>query len=389
MKYNFDEIIDRKNTNSLKYDFATERGKPEGVLPMWVADMDFRVPPCVQEKIKESAELGIFGYSDVKSEYFHAIENWYKRFYSYQLQEEWLVKTPGVVFAIASAIRAFSEKGDGILIQPPVYYPFRNEILHNARKLVTSDLRLHNDHYEIDFSDFENKIKRNKVKIFLLCNPHNPVGRVFKEDELRRMGEICVRHGVIVVSDEIHCDLVYPGHKHVVFASLSKEIEQITISCTSPSKTFNLAGLQVSNIFIANKSLRARFNKAVARTGYAQMNLFGLVACQAAYESGHEWLEQLIEYLGGNLKFVRTFLQNRLDGIRLIEPEGTYLVWLDCRELSLNEEEREDLIVQKAGLWLDGGRLFGPCGEGFERINIACPRQTLETAFYRLLDALE
>jgi cystathionine beta-lyase len=214
------------------------------------------------------------------------------------------------------------------------------------------------------------------------------VGRVFKEEELRRMGEICERYGVIVVSDEIHCDLVFPGHKHHVFASLAKEFEQITISCTSPSKTFNLAGLQVANVFIANKSLRAKFNKAVAQTGYGQLNFFGLIACQAAYESGHEWLRQLNEYLRGNLEFARTFLQNRLEGIRLIEPEGTYLIWLDCRELFLSDEEREELIVQKAGLWFEGGRLYGACGEGFERINIACPRQTLETAFYRLLEAL-
>jgi cystathionine beta-lyase len=389
MKFNFDEIIDRKNTNSLKYDFAVERGKPEGVLPLWVADMDFRVPPCVQDKIKEHVERGIFGYSDAKSEYFHAIENWYKKYYDYQLREDWLVKTPGVVFAIASAIRAFSEKGDGVLIQPPVYYPFREEILYNSRKLVTNELHLSSERYEIDFGDFENKIRKNKVKLFILCNPHNPVGRVFREDELRRMGEICARHGVIVVADEIHSDLIFPGHKHIVFASLSEQFEQITISCTSPSKTFNLAGLQVANIFIANKALRAKFNKAVAQTGYGQLNLFGLVASQAAYESGREWLEQLHEYLCGNLKFARDFLLNRLDGVRLVEPEGTYLIWLDCRGLSLNEQEREELIVKKAGLWLDSGRMFGECGEGFERINIACPRKTLETAFYRLLGALE
>ncbi|MDR0220659.1 MAG: pyridoxal phosphate-dependent aminotransferase [Lachnospiraceae bacterium] len=388
MKYNFDEIIDRKNTNSLKYDFAVERGKPEGVLPLWVADMDFRVPPCVQDKIKEHVERGIFGYSDAKSEYFHAIENWYKQYYGYQLREEWLVKTPGVVFAIAASIRAFSERGDGVLIQPPVYYPFREEILYNSRKLVTNELHLSGERYEIDLGDFENKIRKNKVKLFILCNPHNPVGRVFREDELRRMGEICARHGVIVVADEIHSDLIFPGHKHIVFAGLSEEFEQMTISCTSPSKTFNLAGLQVANIFIANKGLRAKFNKAVAQTGYGQLNLFGLVASQAAYESGREWLEQLGEYLNGNLKFARDFLLNRLDGVRLIEPEGTYLIWLDCRGLSLNEEEREELIVKKAGLWLDSGRMFGECGEGFERINIACPRKTLETAFYRLLEAL-
>ncbi len=388
MKYNFDEIIDRKNTNSLKHDFAQERGKPEGVLPLWVADMDFRVPPCVQEKIKKSAELGIFGYSDVKSEYFAAIEKWYRKYYEYQLKEEWLVKTPGVVFAISAAIRAFSQKGDGILIQPPVYYPFREEILHNARKLVSNDLVLRHGRYEIDFGDFEKKIRGHKVKIFLLCNPHNPVGRVFKDWELMKMGEICRKYGVIIVCDEIHSEFIYPGHRHQVFAGLGSAFEQMAVTCTSPSKAFNLAGLQVANIFIANEEMRKKFHQAIARTGYFELNLFGLVACQAAYEGGREWLEQLNQYLKGNLDFIRTFLQKRLPQIRLIEPEGTYLIWLDCHGLSLSEEEREELIVKKAGLWLDSGGMFGKSGEGFERINIACPRKTLETAAHRLLDAL-
>ncbi len=388
MIYDFDEIIDRKNTNSLKYDFASERGKPEGVLPLWVADMDFRVPPCVQDKIKESAELGIFGYSDVKKEYFTAIEKWYLKHFSYQLQEEWLVKTPGVVFAISTAIRAFSKKGDGILIQQPVYYPFCDEILHNERKLVNNELIYRNGHYEVDYADFEKKIQKNKVKIFILCNPHNPVGRVYKEWELRKMGEICRKHGVIVVSDEVHSDFTYPDHDHLAFASLGSEFEQMTITCTAPSKTFNLAGLQVANIFIANQDIRGKFHKEIAKTGYCELNMFGLVACQAAYEGGEEWLQQLKEYLKGNLDFVRTFLQKRLPQIRLVEPEGTYLIWLDCRGLSLSEEEREELIVKKAGLWLDSGNMFGKGGEGFERINIACPRKTLETALYRLLSAL-
>lgn len=389
MIYNFDEIIDRKNTNSLKHDFAEENGKPKGVLPLWVADMDFRVPSCIQLKIKECAELGIFGYSDAKKEYFSAIEKWYCQYYDYPLKEEWLVRTPGVVFAISAAIRAFSQKGDGILVQQPVYYPFCSEILHNERKLVNSSLLLSNGHYEVDFGDFEKKIRENKVKIFLLCNPHNPVGRVFKEWELRKMGDICKQYQVLVVSDEIHSDFTYPGHRHLVFAGLKKDFEQMTITCTSPGKTFNLAGLQVANIFIANGQMRQKFHKAIAKTGYFELNLFGLIACQAAYEGGAEWLGQLRSYLKGNLDFVRSFLQKRLPQIRLIEPEGTYLIWLDCRGLSLSEEEREDLIVQKAGLWLDSGEMFGREGTGFERINIACPRQTLETAMYRLLAALE
>jgi cystathionine beta-lyase len=389
MKYNFDEVIDLKNSNLLKHDFAVEQGKPEGVLPLWVADMDFRVSPYIQERVRASTERGVFGYSEAKKEYFQAIEAWFRLHFGYQLHEEWLVKTPGIVFAIAMAIHAFTEKGDSVLIQPPVYYPFQDEIMHNERKLVVNELQLSNYHYEIDFVDFERKIRKNKVKLFILCNPHNPVGRVFKEHELRRMGEICIENGVIVISDEIHCDFTFYDNKHLVFAGLSPEFEQMTITCTSPSKSFNLAGLQVANIFIANTGLREQFFKAIAKTGYTQANLFGLVACQAAYEGGHEWLRQLNEYLHGNLDFVRIFVQSRLSGIRLIEPEGTYLLWVDCRGLSLNEEERDDLIVRKAGLWLDSGRRFGQGGEGFERINIACPRSTLETAVHRILMAVE
>lgn len=389
MKYDFDEIIDRRNTNLLIDDFIYETGKPEDVMPLWVADMDFRIPSCVQKKLKASIESGIIGYSDMKSEYYRAIEDWYLKYHNYQLKEEWLIWTPGIAFAISAAIRAFSKPGDGILIQPPVYYPFREEILHSSRKLVTNNLLLKHDHYEIDFSDFENKIRKDKVKIFILCNPHAPVGRVYKEEELIRMGEICVRHGVIVVSDEIFNDFVYPGHRHLVFAGLSKEFEQITVNCISPAKTFNLAGLKVANIYIANPALRKKFNKAISGTGYGQLNFFGLAAAQAAYEGGREWLEQLNKYLQGNIDFVRVFLLKRLPLIRLIEPEGTYHVWLDCRSLSLNDEERYHLIVKKAGLWLDSGRMFGEPGEGFERINIACPRKKLETALYRLRAALK
>jgi len=389
MKYNFDEVFDRRICGYLQPHSSAEKGKPEETLPRWVADMEFPVPPCIQEKVRETASAGSFEYSNMKSEYYTAIEKWYRRKHKYRVKEEWLIKTPGVVFAISAAIRAFSEKGDGILIQPPVYYPFRDEILHSDRKLVTNELQLNHDRYEIDFGDFEHKIRENNVKIFILCNPHNPVGRVYKKDELQRLGEICARNNVIVVSDETHSDIIFPGHKHQIFAGLSKKFEQMTITCTSPSKTFNLAGLQIANIFIANKKLREKFAKEVAVNGYRQLNQVGLAVSQAAYEGGKEWLNDLTEYLESNINFVRVFIQTRLPRVRLIEPEGTYQIWLDLRGLSLNDEEREELIVRKAGLWFDSGRMYGECGEGFERINIACPRQSLETAFYRLEEALE
>ena len=384
MKFDFDRIIERRGTNSLKYDFARERGKREDVLPLWVADMDFQTAPPILERLEEVAHHGIFGYSEAKEDYFRAVAGWYQKHFDWELKRSWLLKTPGVVFAIAMAIRAFTEEGDGVLLQQPVYYPFSETILDNHRKLVNNPLKLENGHYEIDFNDFERKIAENHVKLFLLCSPHNPVGRVWKEWELRKLGEICLRYGVLVVSDEIHADFTYGNNKHLVFASLSPEIADITITCTAPSKTFNLAGLQTSNIFISNRERKHKFKAQIAAAGYSQLNTMGLAACQAAYEGGEEWLEQLKVYLKGNLDFTREFLKARLPEIKLIEPEGTYLIWLDFRTLGLTEEELEDLIVNRARLWLDSGAIFGKDGEGFERINIACPRATLERALTQL-----
>jgi cystathionine beta-lyase len=389
MKFDFDEIIDRKGTNCLKYDFAKERGKREDVLPLWVADMDFQTAPAIREKLEAAVNHGIFGYSEGKNDYFAAVSGWYQKNFGWEVSKSWMVKTPGVVFALAMAVQAFTKEGEAVLLQQPVYYPFTEVILENNRTLVNSPLKLKDGHYEIDFEDFEDKIIRNQVKLFLLCSPHNPVGRVWEEWELRRMADICLKHGVLIVSDEIHSDFTYPGHTHHMLASLSPEYAGITVTCTAPSKTFNLAGLQVSNIFISNPELRSRFKKAIARAGYSQVNQLGLVACQAAYEGGKEWLDQLREYLVGNLEFVRNYLKENIPSIHLIEPEGTYLIWLDFRELGLTEEQREDLIVNKAHLWLDSGAMFGKDGEGFERINIACPRAVLKTAFDQLNAAMK
>lgn len=388
MKFDFDTIEDRYGTNCLKYDFALERGKSKDILPLWVADMDFKTAPAILARLEQVVKHGIFGYSEGREDYFLAVSRWYKEHFGWEVRPNWLVKTPGVVFAIAAAIRAFTQEGDGVLIQQPVYYPFSEVICDNGRVLVNNPLKLSEGHYEIDFQDFEDKIKANRVKLFLLCSPHNPVGRVWKEWELRKLGDICVKYGVIVVSDEIHSDFTYPGHSHHVFAALSPEYADITVTCTAPSKTFNLAGLQISNIFISNSDIRRKFKKEVAAQGYSQVNLMGLIACQAAYEEGWEWLSQLKEYLSGNLDFVKDFLKERLPEITLIEPEGTYLIWLDFRKLNLPEEELEELIVKKANLWLDSGAIFGKVGEGFERINIACPRKTLQQALVQLEDAV-
>ena len=388
MPVDFDTVPNRRGTNCFKYDFAREMGMPEDVLPLWVADMDFPTAPAVLERLHALAEHGIFGYTGVKDAYFSAVHNWYAQRFGWETQRSWLVTTPGVVFAIAIAIRAFTQKGDAILIQQPVYYPFANKVTENDRQLVVNPLVLKNGRYEMDFADMERKIVDYHVKMLLLCSPHNPVGRVWTKEELLRVGEICQKHGVLVVSDEIHADFTYAGHTHRVFASVKSEFADFTITCTAPSKTFNLAGLQNSNIFIPNRQLRHAYKKELSACGCGGTNCMGMAACQAAYEAGADWLEQLKRYLAGNLAYIRQFLREKLPEIALIEPEGTYLVWMDLRKLGLTEQQQRQLIVQDAKLWLDTGTLFGQGGEGFERINIACPRTTIEQAMQRLEHAV-
>ena len=388
MKYDFSQVIERNDTLSIKYDFARERKKPNDLLSLWVADMDFPVAQEIKEALIERCNHGIFGYSEVKTPYYEVIAKWYRERFAWQTQEKWLVKTPGVVVAIANAIRAFTEEGDSILIQKPVYYPFFLTIEDNKRKVVNNSLVYKDGYYEIDFVDFEEKIVSNNVKLFVLCSPHNPVGRVWKKEELLNIGDICLKHNVIVVADEIHADFVYPGYQHHVFANLKQEYQDITITCTAPSKTFNIAGLQVSNIFIANERLRKQFKQELKKTAHTDINIMGLIACQAAYTYGDDWLEQVKLYIRENLEFVKNFLQTYLPQVKLIEPEGTYLIWLDFRELNLTEEELEDLIINKAKLWLDGGTMFGVEGLGFQRINIACPRKILEQALEQLVQAI-
>ena len=389
MKYDFDTVLSRTGTGCIKWDKPFACSDEQTVLPLWVADMDFPCSTEIQEALHRRVEEQIYGYScGFDDAYRNSVTGWFQRRFQWTIAADSIFYAGGVVPAIAYLLEILSEEGDSILIQPPVYYPFRQVIESNDRKLVSSDLVLKDGHYEIDFEDFEAKIKEHQIHLFLFCSPHNPVGRVWKEWELRKIGEICFKYQVTVVSDEIHSDFVYPGHKHHVFASVSPEFEQISVICTAPSKTFNLAGLQVSNIFIADEKLRQKFVRAVDQAGYSQVNLMGLVGCQAAYEEGEEWLLQLKEYLYQNLSFVREYLKENLPQIKLIEPEGTYLIWLDFGELGLGRKELEALIDQ-AGLWLDAGAIFGKTGIGFERINIACPRKTLEQAFLQLKKAVD
>lgn len=388
MAYDFDEIIERTNTNSLKYDFAKERGKPEDLLPLWVADMDFRAPKEVVDALVASSRHGIFGYTEVKDDYYKVIEQWFLKRFGWKTEAEWLVKTPGIMFAIAHAIKAFTNKGDSVMIQKPVYYPFTEVIVKNERVLINNSLVYKDGTYHIDFEDFEEKIVKNKVKIFVLCSPHNPVGRVWTRDELIRMGDLCLKYGVLVVSDEIHGDFVYPEYKHHIFLNIKNEYADNTILCTAPSKTFNLAGLQNSNIFIPNKEIRKVFSDEIQKSGYSQLNTSGLVASKAAYEYGESWLAELMKYLSENLRFIRDFLKEKLPEIKLVEPQGTYLVWLDFSKLGLTEKEIENLVVYKARLWLDRGTMFGKEGIGFQRINMACPRAVLEEGLGRLEKAV-
>lgn len=382
---NFDAVPDRHGTKCLKYDFAVQRGRPANVLPLWVADMDFKTSSYIEDALVRQAQHAIYGYTESDDAYFAAVQQWMLRHHGWQVESAWLQKTPGVVFAIAVAVKAFTQPGDAVLIQQPVYYPFSEVIADNGRKLVSSDLVLDEEtgRYEIDFADFERKIEENTVKLFLLCSPHNPVGRVWSRQELLQLGNICRRHGVIVFSDEIHADFVWKG-QHQVFAAVDPAFAAFTVTATAPSKTFNIAGLQVSNIFIADDALRKTFRHAYNASGYSQLNAAGLIAAEAAYRDGETWYNAVKDYIQDNIAYMRGFIQERLPQLRMIEPEGTYLVWVDFRRLGLDNAALEDYILHKAGLWLDSGAIFGAVGEGFQRFNVACPRATLTRALEQL-----
>ena len=387
MTTNFDEIIDRRNTSCLKYDFAAERGYPTNIDPFWVADMDFRAPQPVIDEIVRRAQHGIFGYTNPKDDYRQTLLDWFRTYHDWTPSSKSLILTPGVVFALCMAVRAFTKPGEAVLIQQPVYYPFTESIRDNGRELVNSPLILKDGHYTIDFDDFERKIQDHQVRLFLLCSPHNPAGRVWTKAELLQMASICARHDVLIAADEIHHEFIRPGFHHTVLASLSPSIAERVITCTAPSKTFNLAGLQLSNIFIENTTLRRKFRQEVTAAGYSQPNALGLFAAQAAYAHGREWLTELLAYLEGNYQFTRQFLQRKLPHVKLIEPEGTYLLWLDFSYYGLSDETLDETIIHKANLWLDSGHIFGPAGSGFQRLNIACPRSILEKGLRQLASA--
>lgn len=386
--YNFDREIDRKKTNSLKYDFAVERGRDVDVLPLWVADMDFQAPKPVLDALQNAVSHGIFGYSEVKGEYFDALYRWFDSRFDWQPKSEWLVKTPGVVFALAMAVRALTKEGDSVLIQPPVYYPFFEVIRDNNRKIVESPLLLTDGHYEIDFDDLEEKIASQNVKLFLLCSPHNPVGRVWTKEELQKLGELCERYHVFVVADEIHCELVYEGHDYTPFASLSKRFRQNSVTCVSPSKAFNLAGLQIANIIAADEGVRRRIDRAININEVCDVNPFGVIATIAAYNEGGAWLDALRKYLWENYEYLCRFFEQRLPQYPVLPLEGTYLVWIDCRASSIGSDATTLRLQEEQKLMVNSGTLYGPGGEGFIRLNIACPRTLLADGLERIAHVL-
>ncbi len=404
MTYNFDQEINRMGTSSVKWDYqkgnmalvetdaCDAKHGNDRLLPLWVADMDFQSPTAVIEALKERAAHGIFGYTVPGDSYFEALINWMDKRYGRQIKKEWIMLTPGVVSAINMMVQTFVAPGEKVLIQPPVYYPFFSAIENNGAEIVRNGLILENNRYYMDFDDLAQKTADPAVKMAILCSPHNPISRVWTREELTRFGEICLANDVLVIADEIHCDLIHSGHTFTSFASISETFAQNSIVCTAPSKTFNLPGLKTSNIVIPNRKLRLALSKTVERTGLLGGNTFGIVGTEAAYRHGEEWLTQLLAYVEANYHFMVDYFAGHLPMLTVHPLEGTYLAWVDCRALGLTAEARQQLFLEDAKLFFDEGELFGVEGLGFERLNIACPRSLLAEALERMksvIDSLE
>ncbi len=388
MHYDFDTPINRWKSACEKYDTITQRGYPEDMIPMWVADMDFAVPPCVQEAMHKAVDRGVFGYSLVGEDYYSAVENWFHSRYGWKVDRSWIVQTPGVVTALSAAVRVVTQPGEGVLIQPPVYHQFFNVVNRNGRYVVENELHYEDGKYTMDFADMEQKIKDHNIKLFLLCSPHNPVCRVWTKEELQQVGAICKKYGVTVLADEIYCDFFSPGYHHTPFATVCPDMTENLIVSTSPSKGFNIAGLQISNIFIPGQALRERFQTEIGKVGYNNCNYMGMIACQAAYAGGEEWLEQCKAYIWKNARYIMDFVEKKLPGIRVVEPQGTYLLWLDCSGLGLTGEGLEDLMLHKANVWPDMGTKFGEKTGQFVRLALACPHSVIVEVMDRLYKAV-
>ena len=388
MEYNFDRAIEREGTNCFKYDIRKELFGREDVLPMWVADMDIEVPDFIIDALQERLSHKIFGYSFRPEGFMQAITDWNKRRNNWSIKNEWISFSPGVVPALNLLVMGLTGPGDKVLVQTPVYFPFFTAVTNHKRTLVRNSLILENGNYVMDYEDLEKKFK-DGVKMFFLCSPHNPVGRVWKKDELEKVAELALKYNVLVIADEIHSDIIMPGNKHIPFASLGEDVAKNTITCMAPSKTFNLAGLSTSYLVISDEKLRKIYEKTLDVVHVGHGNIFGDISCQAAYEKGGAWVDAFVKYIHGNIEWMEKELKKQLPKLKFIQPEGTYLVWLDFREYGLKHSELKDLIINKGKLGFSDGPTFGKEGVGFQRINVGCPLSTVQEATNRLKIALD
>ena len=385
MKYNFDEIIPRRNTNSVKWDEAAQ----DDIIPLWVADMDFRVLPQITEALRQRVDHGVFGYTHVPDSYYESVIRWFKDRHGLQgVKPSDIIYTSGVVPAISAIVRGLTLPGDKVLVQTPVYNCFFSSIRNQGCLVEENHLVYKNNTYVVDWDDFERKCADSRVRIFLLCNPHNPAGRVWKKEELQRMGEICQKHDVFVISDEIHCELVMPGNEYTPFASLSDGFLKNSATCVAPTKAFNIAGLQIANIIVKDRNKRERIDRAINIHEVCDVNPFGVIATEAAYtEEGAEWLRQLNTYLFANYQFLCDFFSKHFPSLEVVKLEGTYLVWVDCSSLGKSSTEIVNNLYRH-GVWMNDGVMYGENQGAFIRINIACPRKILEEGLLRMEKAL-
>jgi cysteine-S-conjugate beta-lyase len=386
MRYDFDSVIDRRQTLSLKWDHCRDEFGLDDVIPMWVADMDFAAPSEVVEAVTRRAAHGAYGYASTPESFWQAAVQWLRSRHGWDIRREWLGRAPGVVPALSLCVEAFTRPGDGIVVQTPVYYPFFGAVERNGRRLIRSPLVERGGRYLMDLDDLERRID-DSTRLLILCSPHNPVGRVWTREELEALGDVCVRRNLLVVSDEIHMDLTLGGHRHVPFASLSPALAERTVTLVAPSKTFNLAGLCMSLVVASNRDLRARYEEQFEAAGLIIGSLFGVIGLETAYTHGAAWLDALLEYLQGNVDFTERFIRERIGQLSFVRPEGTYLALIDCRRLGMAQKELDEFFLREAGVYFDSGPWFGKELVGFERINLACPRVTLERALSRIEQA--
>lgn len=387
MKYNFDRVLDRSNSNSVKWN-TDEVKKDKGILPMWIADMDFKVSDEILEALKEPIDHGVLGYNIIPDSFYDSIINWVDKKHKWKIKREWISFIPGIVPGISVALNEFTDEGDEVLIQPPVYHPFYRVAKNNDRKIIENPLGLVDGEYKMDLKDMKDKIGE-KTKLAVLCSPHNPVGRAWTKDELEEFGEICVKKNIIIVSDEIHSDLVFNNNVHTPTAKVSDDIKMNTITFMSPSKTFNIPGLYASVAIIPNDRLKNRFDKRLSKWEMGGANTFSIAGFTAAYEKGEEWLSEALEYIEDNIDFAVKYINENIKGVKTYKPDSTYLMWLDFNDTGKTQEQLENLLLEKGKVMLNNGEMFGSGGEGFFRLNIACPRAMLEDGLKRIKKAVE